>query len=80
MPGRGGNNEAQGREAPVLNVFGPWVEHMLNHNVSHQNASFLEARGQSFLQVGEGKECCGWGLAGKVSRKRTILRGGGNST
>lgn len=59
MPGRGGNNEAGGKEAPVLSVFGLWVEHMLNHNVSHQNASFLEARGQSFLQVGKGRECCG---------------------
>lgn len=80
MPGHGGNNEAQGREAPVLSAFGLWVEHMLNHNMSHQNATFLKARGQSFLQVGEGRECCGWGLAGKVSQKRTILRGGGNST
>lgn len=42
-------SEAQRRKAPVLNVSGPLVEHMLNHNVSHQGDGFLEARGQFSL-------------------------------
>ena len=42
-------SEAQCGEAPALNVSGPPVEHMLNHNVSHRNDGFLEARGQFSL-------------------------------
>lgn len=68
------------REAPVLNVLGPRVEHMLSHNGSHQNAGFLEARGQGCPLSGDRRGCHGLAVAGKVSGKRRVFRGGGNST
>lgn len=72
-------DEAQGREAPVLSVLGPWAAHMLNHNVGHQNDSFLEAGGQSISLGGKRWRMLLIGVGWKESGKRRVLRGRGSS-
>lgn len=61
-------------EIPVLNVLGLCVEHILNHNVCHQDENVLDAGGQSPpLREGD-REYHRLGLAGKMSRKAGFAR------
>lgn len=67
-------------ETPALNVPGLSGVHMLNHNVCHQDENVLGVGGQSTSLRGGDRGCCRLGLARKVSRKNSILQGGGISS